>query len=77
MTLEEAMTLIRIRWQIELLFKLWKSEGHIDESRSESPYRVLCELYAKLIGMVIHHWIILTGCWQRPNRSLVKISREI
>ena len=34
LTLEEAMTLIRIRWQIELLFKLWKSEGHIDESRS-------------------------------------------
>ena len=66
LTLEEAMTLIRIRWQtlirirwqIELLFKLWKSEGHIDESRSESSWRVLCELYAKLIVMVIHHWIM-------------------
>ena len=56
LTLEEAMTLIRIRWQIELLFKLWKSEGHIDESRSESSWRVLCELYAKV--MVIHHWIM-------------------
>ena len=76
LTLAEAMTLIRIRWQIELLFKLWKSEGHIDESRSESSWRVLC-VYAKLIGMVIHHWIMLTGTWQRPNRSIVKISREI
>ena len=77
LTLEEALTLMRVRWQIELLFKLWKSEGHIDESRSESSWRILCELYAKLIGMVIHHWIMLTGGWQRPNRSIVKISREI
>jgi hypothetical protein len=77
LTLEEAMTLIRIRWQIELLFKLWKSEGHIDESLSEDSWRILSELYAKLIGMVIHHWIMLTGTWQRPNRSIVKISREI
>jgi hypothetical protein len=77
LTLSEAMILMRIRWQIELLFKLWKSSGHIDESRSEAPWRILTELYAKLIGMVISHWIMLTGCWQRPNRSIVKISREI
>jgi IS4 transposase len=37
LSLEEALVLIRARWQIELLFKLWKSHGNIDEWRSASP----------------------------------------
>ena len=43
------------------MFKLWKSDGLLDESRSEQPYRVLCEVYAKLLGMVVQHWLLL-GC---------------
>lgn len=50
--------MMRVRWQIELLFKLWKNEGHIDSWRSEKPWRIPCELYAKLIAMVIQHWIL-------------------
>src|SRR5262245_64739788 len=34
LTLREDLVLGRMRWQIELLFKLWKSHGHVDESRS-------------------------------------------
>ena len=54
LSLDEALVLARCRWQIELLFKLWKQEGRIDESRSEQPWRVLCEVYAKLLGMVFN-----------------------
>jgi hypothetical protein len=61
LTLQEVWVLYRVRWQIELLFKLWKSDGQIDESRSENPYRVLTEVYAKLLGMVVQHWLLL-GC---------------
>src|SRR4029453_9710184 len=43
LTLREALVLGRMRWQIELLFKLWKSQGHVDESRSTKPWRILCE----------------------------------
>jgi hypothetical protein len=77
LTLTEALVLARCRWQIELLFKLWKSEGRIDESRSRKPWRILCEVYAKLIGMVVQHWLLLVGCWTHPDRSLVKASRTV
>jgi hypothetical protein len=77
LTLAEALVLARCRWQIELLFKLWKSEGHIDQSRSQQPWRILAEIYAKLLGMVVQHWILLVGCWSHPNRSLVKASRTV
>ena len=72
LTVDEILVIARARWQIELLFKLWKSVGHIDESRSCKPYRILCELYAKLIGQVLQHALMLYTCWSYPDRSLIK-----
>ena len=77
LTVEEARVLGRARWQIELLFKLWKSEGQLDKSRSQQPYRILCELYAKLIGLVIQHWCLVLGCWSCLERSLTKAARVV
>ena len=64
-------------WQIELLFKLWKSHGQVDNSRSQQPWRILCEVYAKLLAMIVQHWVLLVGCWQQPNRSLVKAAQAV
>jgi hypothetical protein len=72
-----ARALARARWQVELLFKLWKSGGRVDESRSAAPWRVLCELYAKLIAMVVQHWALLVGCWAYPDRSLAKAAQAV
>jgi hypothetical protein len=77
LTLKEAMIIARVRWQIELLFKLWKSHGLIDESRSQKPWRKLCEVYAKMTAMIIQHWILLVACWQYPDRSLFKAVQTI
>jgi hypothetical protein len=74
---EEARILGRARWQIELLFKLWKSEGQLEQSRSRQPWRILCELYAKLIGLVIQHWCLVVGCWSCLERSLTKAGRVV
>jgi hypothetical protein len=69
---EEARVLARLRWQIELLFKLWKSHARLGRSRSHKPWRVLCELYAKLLIVLIQHWFLLASCWRYPDRSLTK-----
>lgn len=73
----EAQVLARCRWQIELLFKLWKHYGQIDKSSSQRPWRMLCEVYAKLLGMVIQHWILLLSCWRHVDRSLAKASATV
>jgi len=77
LSVPEAMTVARCRWQIELLFKLWKSHGHGDESRSTHPWRVLCEVYAKLLAMVVQHWLFLVSCWIYPDRSLTKAAQTV
>lgn len=77
LSITEALVLLRARWQIELLFKLWKSHGRVDEWRSAQPWRILCEVYAKLLAMVVQHWVLLVGCWHQPNRSLVKAAQMI
>lgn len=68
----EVLVLLRARWQIERLFRLWKEHMKIDEWRSQQPWRILTELYAKLIAVVIQQWCLLLFTWQDPNRSLVK-----
>jgi hypothetical protein len=77
LSVEEALVLARCRWQIELLWKLWKQHGKLDTWRSMKPYRVLTEVFAKLLGLVITHWLTLLGCWQAPNRSLVKARQVV
>ena len=74
---EEALVLLRERWQMELLYKLWKSDGRIDEWRTSNPWRILCEVYAKLIGVLLQHWLIVLFAWHDPQRSLVKLAKVV
>ena len=74
---EEAIIIARLRWQIELLFKLWKSHGQLDKSVSEQPWRILCEFYAKLLAMIVQHRFFLTCCWAFPARVLVKATKTV
>ncbi|GHO48732.1 hypothetical protein KSX_68950 [Ktedonospora formicarum] len=66
---QEVLLLYRARWQVELLFKLWKSHGYVDQWTSTDPTHILCEFYAKLLAMLVQHWILLESCWDDPHRS--------
>src|SRR5438270_9592656 len=77
LSVPEALVLLRCRWQIELLWKLWKQHGKLDTWRSYKPERIVTEIYAKLLGLVFTHWFALIGCWQAPDRSLVKAKQAV
>ena len=57
---------------MELLYKLWKQHGQVDEWRTSNPWRVLCELYAKLIGVLLQHWLLVRFAWQDAQRSFLR-----
>jgi IS4 transposase len=77
LSIREALVVYRARWQVELRFKLWKQHGHLDASRSHKPWRVLTEGLAKLLGLLVQHWVVLTGSWAAPNRSLVQAAHTV
>ena len=77
LTCQQALALMRARWQIELLFKLWKQDACLDEWTGSKPWRVLCEVYAKLLAMVVQHWVILLSCWDDPHRSLSVVAEGL
>lgn len=77
LSLEEALIPQRERGPMEMLYKLWKQYGQIDKWRTTHSWRVLCELYAKLIGMVLQHWLMVLFAWQNAQRSLVKLAQVV
>lgn len=56
LTDENAWSLYRLRWQIELIFKIWKSVWEIDEVKKVKKPRLECYIYSKLLIIVL--------CWQ-------------
>jgi hypothetical protein len=86
--LQEALVLLRERWQMEMLYKLWKQYGRIDEWRTGNPWRILCELYAKLIGLLLQHWLVILfaqagmnsavwSSWRRSFATLPVLSSKL
>jgi hypothetical protein len=74
---EEALILYGARWQVELLFKAWKGGNQLARSRSSKPVRILCEVYAKLLGILVQQWVLLASSWSDPARSLGKALRWV
>ena len=76
-TVEAVCVLYRVRWQIELLYKAWKSGGGLGRTRGRKGGRVLCEAYAKLLAMVVQHWGTLLRGGPLCGINLVKAARRV
>jgi hypothetical protein len=57
LTFAQVHTLYRARWQIERLFKRWKSLALLTTSTSRDPHRRACEVYAKLLAVLVAQWL--------------------
>jgi hypothetical protein len=76
LSLQEALVLLRERWQMEVLYKLWKQYGRGDEWQTANRWRILCELYAKLIGLLLQHWLIILLARAGMNSAVWSSWRE-
>jgi hypothetical protein len=77
LSLAEGLVLARCRWQVELLFKHWKSDQQIDQWRSSKPWRILCEVYAKLLAVVLEHWVLAVSGLETPRQSVRRAARKV
>ena len=78
LTWQAVVVLYRARWQIELLFKLWKSHNRLAKHRpGASALEVLAIFYAKLLGVLLQHWILVASAWSNERRSLPKAARAL
>ena len=64
LSIEQVALLYRVRWQIELVFKLWKSYGGLPRTQTLRRERILYELYAKMIGLVLTQFLLAP--WRMP-----------
>jgi hypothetical protein len=77
LSLQEAAVLYRARWQIELLFKRWKSLGRVDELTGATLVRQMAQFWLRLLAVVVEHWVVLTAGWGDARLSLVKASQFV
>ena len=78
LTWKEVVVLYRARWQIELMFKLWKSHNQLAAYREGwSAVERMAMFWAKLVGVVLQHWLLLTSTWADPRRSHWKAARVV
>ena len=75
---KEIVVLYRARWQIERLFKLWKSFNRLADRDTKAPaVQQLAEIYAKLIAVIIQHGILSMAVWLDHRRSLWRAAARL
>ena len=76
LSIDEARVLYRSRWQIELLFKRWKSQGQIARADGDA-IRAMVHLWSRLLSVLVQHWLLLSCAWGDFRLSLVKVWETI
>ena len=74
---QEVIILYRARWQVELLFKRWKSQDLVAVLSGSTEVRQMVRVWARLLAAVVQHWLVVACCWGDPSRSWGKVSEAI
>jgi len=77
LTPAEAAVLYRARWQVELLFKRWKSQGWAAALSGSTAVRQMVRVWSRLLAAVIQHWLMVGTIWGDPSRSLDKVWQAV
>lgn len=77
LTPKEAVILYRARWQVELLFKRWKSQGLVAELSGSTAVRQMVRVWARLLAVVLQHWLVVGNIWGDPRISLMKACEAV
>lgn len=77
LTPTEATVLYRARWQIELLFKRWKSYGLVAALTGSNDVRTMVAVWSRLIACVVQHWLLVATTWSDPRLSWQKVCEAI
>jgi Transposase DDE domain len=77
LTPKEAAVLYRARWQVELLFKRWKSQGLVAELSGSTVVRQMVRVWSRLVAAVVQHWLTVGSVWGDPTRSLHKVYEAV
>lgn len=72
LSVEQITLVYRLRWQIELIFKVWKSSAKLKEIGQFRPTRVLAQLFARLTALVLFHFLIAPTIAWCKELSLTK-----
>ena len=70
---ENVWKLYRLRWQIELAFKIWKSICNIEKVKKVKKHRLECYIYSKLIFIVLGWqivWQIARNLYSQEGKAL-------
>lgn len=77
MTPQEAVVLYRARWQVELLFKRWKSQDLVAVLKGSTVVRKMVGVWSRLLAALVQHWLVVASVWGDPTKSLSKACEAI
>lgn len=77
LSVAEIGVLYRARWQIELLFKRWKSQGGIAELKGTTLTRQLIGFWSSLLAVLMHQWLLQATGWGDRCCSAQKVWKVV
>jgi hypothetical protein len=77
LTPPEAVVLYRARWQVELLFKRWKSQDRVAVLSGSTEVRQMVRVWSRLLAALVQHWLVVASAWGDATKSLSKVCEAV